>query len=60
MSIFGMEHQYGQGMSAPDIEVGEKSQGGEGGQSHWGGSDEEFLERNMDAFKFRGGQHYII
>ena len=37
MSIFGMEYQYGQGMLASAIKVGEKSQGGEGGRDHWGG-----------------------
>ena len=60
MSIFGMEHQYGQGMSASAIEVGEKSQGGEGGRGNWGGLEEEFLERNMGTFKFGGGKHYIF
>ena len=60
MSIFGMELRYNQGMSASNIEVDEKSQGGEGDRGHWGGSEEEFLERNMGTFKFRGGQRYIL
>ena len=42
-------------MSASAIKVGEKSQGGEGGRDHWGGSEEELLERNMGKFKFWGG-----
>ena len=54
MSIFGTEYQYGQGMLASAIKVGEKSQGGEGGRGHWGGSEEEPLERNMGKFKFGG------
>ena len=34
--------------------------GGEGGRGHWGGSEEEFLERNMGALKFGGRQSYIL
>ena len=46
-------------MLASATKVDEKSQGGEGFQGHWGGSEEEFLERNMGTFKFRGRQRYI-
>ena len=60
MYIFGMERQYGEVMSASAIEVGEKFQGGGIGRGHWGGLEEECLERNMGTFKFRGRQRYIF
>ena len=47
-------------MSDSAIKVGEKSQGGEGGQGHWVGLEEYVLEMNMGKFKFGGRQRYII